>query len=141
MLITTYFSNGGIPATGLTPSIRIRNADTTSIVVADEAMSEIGDGFYKYNFSGYNESINYTIRADGGSGLSSSDRYIASSNEIGAIKTDTEKTLKIERNKWVIENFKLKYYDDDGTTILQEFDLEDENGNPTVSNVMRRIPL
>ena len=52
-----------------------------SLVITDETMSEIGDGFYKFNFGGYHRDRDYSIRADGGATLDDVDRYMYASNE------------------------------------------------------------
>ena len=175
MLITTFFTEYGEPKTGLTPTISIWDI-TGTLIIDNVSMTEIAGGFYKYDFSTYDDTVDYVIRADGGESLNISDRYISSSNEIGLIQTDTnniltnvgavktdteniltnveildtdlgtantniELVLKIEKNKWVIEDNKLKMYDDDDTSIIYEFDLFDDKGRPTMRNVMKRIPV
>lgn len=62
---------------GLTPTIRIWEVSALShvLVVTDEDMTEIGDGFYKYNFSTYDDTKRYVFRADGGVGLANNERY------------------------------------------------------------------
>lgn len=82
MLIFTFFTKDGIPKIGLSPTIRIRNISTGILVVTDELMAEIGDGFYKYDFIGYDSSINYTIRCDGGITLLDIERYSYAGNDI-----------------------------------------------------------
>jgi hypothetical protein len=95
MNVITFFSLYGTPSTGLTPTIRIRNAVTNALVITDAAMTEIGDGFYKYDFSGYDNSIEYTIRCDGGVTLVGSERYpvaiTSGYGELLLIKTQTDK--------------------------------------------------
>jgi hypothetical protein len=81
LLITAFFSDQGAPKTGLSPTIRIRNAITTSLVVTDAAMTEIGDGWYKYDFAGYDPTIDYVIRSDGGALLANHERYSYGNNE------------------------------------------------------------
>lgn len=82
-LITSFFTNNGVPALGLTPTIRIWSVTDTSetIVIQDQQMVEMGDGFYKFSFSGYDPTLNYTIRVDGGGGLNNDERYQVASNE------------------------------------------------------------
>ena len=53
MYITAFFTSSGVPITGLSPTIRIRDVSDNSLLVTDAAMSEIGDGNYKYNFITY----------------------------------------------------------------------------------------
>ena len=47
MYVTAYFTDGGTPATGLTPTIRIRDLSDNSLVITDASMTEVGDGHYK----------------------------------------------------------------------------------------------
>lgn len=47
------------------PEIRIRRVDTGALVVTDDAMTELGDGIFKYDFTPPVEGIQYSVRADG----------------------------------------------------------------------------
>ena len=69
--INSFFEQGGAPALGLSPTIRIWDVETSgnTLVVTDAAVSEVGDGFYTYYFAGYNPTKSYVIRVDGGSVL------------------------------------------------------------------------
>jgi len=76
--LKTFFTESGSPKTGITSgTIRIRDTETNALVVTDEAITEIGDGFYKYIFENYNPEKNYVFRWDAGvaSGLTGADRY------------------------------------------------------------------
>jgi len=75
MYLTASFTNLGEPATGLSPTIRIRKMDGT-LVVTDGAMTEIGDGSYYYDFTTFDYDIDYVYRCDGGNTLNGSERYI-----------------------------------------------------------------
>ena len=79
MNITAYFSQIGVPKTGLSPTINIRDISDGSLTVNAAAMTEVGDGFYWYNFSGYNPAKDYSIRCNGGATLFDSDRYAIAS--------------------------------------------------------------
>jgi len=81
MIITAFFTNNGIPATGLSPTIRIRDLFDNSLVITDAAMSEVGDGGYKYNYISYDATKEYSIRCDGGVLLSATERYTYGGNE------------------------------------------------------------
>jgi len=72
--ITVGFSNNGVPATGLAPTIRIRRTDTQALVVTDAAMTEQGDGAYSYEFAPV-DGLDYSIRADGTATLPDAERY------------------------------------------------------------------
>jgi len=64
--IIASFTDEGVPLTSPsnTPTIRIRRTDTGALVVTDSAMTELGDGNYKYDFSP-SATLQYSIRADG----------------------------------------------------------------------------
>ena len=80
------FADIGTPAEGLSATIRIRRADTQALVVTDSAMTEQGDGGYSFVFSPV-DGIDYSVRADGGTTLSDSDRFV-----FGSISGATEAT-------------------------------------------------
>ncbi len=59
MNITAYFESVGVPATGLIPTIKIRNIVTGGLAVDSLPMTEVGDGFYRYEFSAYDYTVAY----------------------------------------------------------------------------------
>lgn len=77
MILTTFLTNNYVPALGLTPTIRIRHVDetTNTLVVTDDTMLEVGDGFYKYVFTGYDPTLSYVYRVDAGVGVTIGERY------------------------------------------------------------------
>jgi len=79
--VLAFFTNDGVPQGGLTPTIRIRDVDDNSLVVTDAAASEVGDGWYKYDFVAYDAAKEYAIRFDGGAALADSDRYTSGTND------------------------------------------------------------
>lgn len=79
--ILAHFKNTGIPATGLSATVRIRNAASGALIITDAVMTEIGDGGYKYDFTSYDPTLDYSIRADGTSELPDADRYLFSGND------------------------------------------------------------
>jgi len=82
MLIETFFTNNGVPAVGLNPppKIRILNADTGALLV-DSTETELGDGFYTFDFTDFNKDLRYAIRVDGRGQLSGFDRWAFHGNE------------------------------------------------------------
>jgi hypothetical protein len=94
MIILTYFTENNIPKTGLSPTIRIRNASTGILIITDELMSEVGDGFYKYEFVGYDSSIDYAIRCDGGMSLSNDERYSYAGNDVDQTEEIWSNTIR-----------------------------------------------
>lgn len=77
MYIGSFFADEGIPRLGLTPTIRIWEVTETSetLTINGAALTEVGDGFYKYNFTTYDSTKDYMFRVDGGSVLTDTDRY------------------------------------------------------------------
>ena len=172
--ISSLFTSSGTPATGLSPTLRIWEVDPGGdiLIVTDDPMTEIGDGFYKYVFAAYDPTKDYLIRTDGGAGLPASERYQRGSNRNGAQETwgaqTTDNTLpgsfgeavsdininvaaaltvldvllKYESNRTRVDTVAntLTIYDDDGTTVLQVFDLYDENGASSSDCVYERVP-
>lgn len=81
ILINAFFKSAGVPATGLSPTLDIWNLDTGTLSVNDAAMTEVGGGNYKYNYTSYDTAVNYSFIADGGGGLANSDRYLQTGND------------------------------------------------------------
>ena len=69
-LMIAYFQrSNGVPYTGLSPTIRIWEvspAGADTLVINGGAMVEVGDGFYKYNFTSYDYTKTYATRMDAG---------------------------------------------------------------------------
>lgn len=77
MLITSFFTNNSVPQTGLTPLLRIWEVTPSSqtLIVNNDPMVEVGDGFYKYDFIAYDVTKDYVFRADGGGSQPIGERY------------------------------------------------------------------
>lgn len=84
MWVTTFFTVGGSPETGLTPTLDIYRVSDDTAVVSSASMTEIGNGWYKYNFTDYVEGITYVITCDGGATLGIFERYTYGGNEVFA---------------------------------------------------------
>jgi glycosylphosphatidylinositol transamidase (GPIT) subunit GPI8 len=80
MNIFAFFTNGGLPASGLVTTVKIIEAETGSVVVNWEEMTEISDGWYKYDFP-YDYTKEYVAVCDGGSTLSDAERYVYSGKD------------------------------------------------------------
>ena len=133
MNIIAFFTNSGTPKTGLSPTVDVWTLDSTQVITA-QAMNEVGGGFYYYDFTTYDEDINYVIRADGTATLTGSDRYVYSSNETAGVG----KILQIEKGNWSIVGTQMIFYDADGTTELMKFDLKNKTGTATDIDVFSR---
>lgn len=105
IVINSFFTNGGVPATGLAPTIRIWEvaAGSHSLVVGqptqvnDPVMTEVGDGFYKFEFDtltyGHDPLKAYVIRSDGGNTLPVNERYSVASTDESAVGTLSPTTI------------------------------------------------
>jgi hypothetical protein len=81
MNILSFFTDRGIPAEELIPKIKIVDVmDSTAIVLWD-IMTEISDGWYKYDFIKYNYQREYVVVVDGGSTLNDGERYSSTAND------------------------------------------------------------
>lgn len=136
MNIIAFFTDKGTPKTGLSPTIDVWKLDGTQVVTAQD-MTEIAGGFYTYDFSTYDEDEDYCIRADGTDTLTGSDRYVYSTNETAGVG----KALKILKNKWEIKGNQLIFYDDDDTTAIYTFNLQNKSGSGTEKDVFKRVPV
>lgn len=71
-ILTANFTLDGAPITGLTPVVSIYELHptitTTNILVVnnDSAITEIGGGWYRYNFATYDSTKSYVFTFDGG---------------------------------------------------------------------------
>jgi hypothetical protein len=79
--ILAFFTDTGVPKTGLIPIVRIRDISDNTLIITDSTSSEVGDGWYKYDFIQYDSTKEYAIRFDGGPTLSNTDRYTSGSND------------------------------------------------------------
>jgi hypothetical protein len=109
MWISSFVTDSGEPKTGLSPTIKIREVATDVLVVDSEIMTEVGEGFYKYNFAAYDQLKDYTILVDAGDTLSSSDRYFYGSITIMDVNVTRMNSHRVigdgsESDKWRSEN-------------------------------------
>ena len=85
-VITVLFTSNGLPQIGLTPTIDIYSLDPlnpliNTLVVSGGATTEIGMGWYRYDFATYNPTYCYVFTFDGGVTLSDCDRYKYGGND------------------------------------------------------------
>jgi hypothetical protein len=165
---TFYAEIGGEPALNLTPSFSVFMAvgDSSSFETIP-VITEIGSGFYKYEFEWVDGDLNsYLTKVDLGISVPPGERYIinrierhdflpdtAASIEASAelIKTKADsliasaglleelvvRLLDIEEGNWEINNNKLVIKDAAGVKIT-EFNLFGSTGIPTSSNPYKR---
>jgi len=89
MWLTAVFTSNGDPATGLSPTVTVYNLLDNSIAVNAASMTEVGSGFYKYDFSTYDSKNDYAVLFDAGATATVDSRYTFSGTtsqpEIAAI--------------------------------------------------------
>lgn len=83
--VTAFWTEGFAPKTGLSPTVDIYRLSDDVLVVNSVAMAEVGGGYYKYDFSTYDEAEEYVLVADGGAGLAFMERYKFGASGEGAI--------------------------------------------------------
>ena len=161
-LMSAFFTtSSGAPATGLSTTIDIwRVSDNTQVVTGDP-MTEVGGGFYKYDFTSYDYTELYAVRFDGTVTLGSR-RYTPAWNtsfyqdtafgnweETASDHTTADTTggllnliaaVLVNRTRIDTASSTLTIYDADCTTPLIVFDLKDQTGNPSVIEVCERRP-
>jgi hypothetical protein len=74
LIITAFFTKSGVPQTGLSAVVNIKEIDGTP-VLSGQPMTEVGDGFYQYTWASYNQDEDYVFRCDGGASLPNPERY------------------------------------------------------------------
>ena len=143
ILVTAYFQESGVPKTGLSPTVDIYKTSDSSLVVDDDAMTEIAGGFYKYSFTGHDTSEDYTFIVDSVT-LTNDERFavgdldsdltgirpatdllIAAQSEpgLGAPAVNATPLAKIAymfkswRNRSTNNGQVIKHFADDGTTV------------------------
>ena len=142
MIILSFFTNKGVPESGLSPTIQIADA-VADIFVVNTTMTALTTitHAYKYDFTTYDATKSYAIFVDGGVTLNNLDRYQDGTNANKEIEADVIILKKILTNRWKIENNQMIFYDSDNTTPLYTFDLKDINGIATNRNVFERMPI
>lgn len=141
--VTSFFTEGGVSKTGLTPQITIRDVDVPGpggIIINAANMTELGGGWYKYSFVGYDKTKDYAIFVDGGATLPVSERYKEGTNVIDdkisdkALQVTADDILDLLENRMVINRAtsELWLYDDTGTNIIKKWPLTDKDGHPVI---------
>lgn len=82
-ILTAHFTTGGVPITGLTPTIDIieMGTITNTLIVSSASLTEVGIGWYRYNFVTYDPTKSYVFTIDGGVSLPACERYKYGGNE------------------------------------------------------------
>lgn len=142
MLIKIPFSEDGVPKTGMSNVIidvyDLTNANPTPLI-NDAAVSEVGGGFYIYDHTAADPTIQYGYLAYAPD-LPIGQQYAEGSSDVsGSIELIQKATL----NRWRIDHVTktLIIYDDDGTTPLKTFYMKDILGNLSITNYFERTPV
>jgi hypothetical protein len=102
--VSSFIAESGAPATGLTPTIKIRDLADNLLVVDGDPMTEVGDGFYQYDFAAHNPAKDYVILVDGGAVLADADRYYHAATtvpaDVGRINGAVVVGTGAEDDKW-----------------------------------------
>ena len=142
-VITFFTSGSGSPATGLMPTIVIRDVVTT-FVVKTGTLTEVGDGCYKFPFPEYDGDSDYSMVIDGGIG-SLDTRFTFAGNESFVQDVwGTQRTLHtisgsageaqrdvydIEVGSWrILSNGTMELLRSGTNDVIATFNLQDING-------------
>jgi len=93
-VLTAFFTLAGAPETGLTPTVTVRKVSDNSVVVNAQSMSEIGDGWYKYSWSSYDDTEQYVVIYNAGTDTVDA-RYLYSESSVADVRAIHEKTTNL----------------------------------------------
>jgi hypothetical protein len=117
MILSVYFTSGGTPSTGLSPTISIWDVAGTVYATAS-AMTEIAGGFYKYDFTTYDYSVDYVFQAYESS-LDTADQYVSGSNDNDSQSSQgiTKEILGLSQGNFVMSG---QTYDVNGRLLTSD---------------------
>lgn len=100
MNILSFFTKAGSPAIGLNiPTVKVIEVPSSVIVVNNQNMTELSNGFYFYDFAGYDFTKDYAILCDGTTELTGAERYVVAGNEsysVGLIRSEIENIIRLD---------------------------------------------
>ncbi len=127
LLFCAYWeSSVGVPlvSPANTPTIRIRRSDTDALVVTDAAMTEVGDGNFKYILTNPIEGVEFIARADGdptgASRVPSGIRYQSGCGDNYAAEVWQNEGLDPNNSKTIVENVAGSDYDENVDQIQKD---------------------
>ena len=117
MNIVAYFTSGGMPAIGLTPTVSIWDLAGTIYATAS-AMTEVAGGFYNYDFTTYDYNKDYVMTAYA-STLPAAEQYVVATNESDSQKTQgiTKEILGLSQGNFIMSG---QTYDPDGRLLTSD---------------------
>ena len=128
MIIGTFFTNNGALASGLSPTINIVNVATGSLVVSAASMIALSQmtHAYTYDFTDYDDDVNWAITVDGGATLNDQDRYKFAGNENKGLEFISD----IEGGGWNRTGTQQIFTKPDNSTEVARFNLFKADGTP-----------
>lgn len=112
MFIVSSFTKNGIPESGLSPKLQIRELPSNTIILNDQIMTELANGQYYYDFSTYDPSKSYIFFVDANTD-EVDNRYQTSINEnfyddikslTDPIQNDLKRALGLLHENFYIDN-------------------------------------
>ena len=133
MNLVAYFTNTGVPAIGLSPVISIWGIDGT-VYATNSGMTEIAGGFYKFDFTGYDFTEDYVMRAYESS-LPVGEQYVIATNENDSQNSQgvMKQILGLTQGNFIMSG---QTYDDNGRLLTSEM-YTYENASDTNSDINR----
>ncbi len=143
MAFFLYIESTGAPKTGATPTFTTYK-DMDGNNLSQPGITEIGGGAYEFT-PVFPAETGIVAVIDGGAGNSPRYQSVALRPEDYNVDLLTDLTDEAF-GTWEIPTTgpdanRLIFYRADGVTVLQKFDLFDENGDPTYTNPFKREPL
>lgn len=140
VVIVSNFTNSGVPlvSPATAPTIRIRRLDTDALVVTDDAMTEVGDGSYRYSFTTAGL-LEYSVRTNGDP-IASGQTTLSERYQNAVIGDDIVRKVFINRAE-TIENAgptppagsqTINFYDDDQSTVIESITISTD-GNTRIN--------
>ena len=130
MIVTSYFTERGVPKTGLTPQLTVWDL-TGAVILNSVNMTEVAGGWYYYDWPAYDGSIDYVMRADGGAALLDYERYNFVSNAEDVFDRVVEGTMSYAEMFRVVYAFAANISGGGGTPVNNFRDLA--NGKDRIS--------
>lgn len=149
-----YNLSTGVPLTGQAGSMSFDvYKDTSGTNLSQPAITEIGtSGVYKFTpvFADPTKGIVYILNTGAGGNPARIARFMRPEDYITDNITDIQTVLsnikEYQQGKWQIftsggDNFRMVFYDTTGSTVLAKYDLADDSGAPTTTNVFKRTKV
>lgn len=157
---TIYDATTGIPAPGVPGSFTFEfYKDSSGVTVTPPTIVELGGGQYGFIpvFTDPTKGIVYTLTSPANVVPAYFSRYMrpedwaadnisAVQTAVASMQTDVTQLRRLQEGRWKIytsgaDANRLVLYSNDGTTVLQKWNLKDQSGDPVVSNVFERVPV